>query len=298
MVYLYAAKVLISSESKAHAYDIRAQKGLLKRALKNKKHIFLQHGVLGLKKVDYIYRKTNKNAVDLFVVSSDYEKDIVKNNFGYDEDEIIVTGLSRWDVLKDQSSGESTILIMPTWRSWMDDLPEEKFIQTEYYKQYKSLLNSKSLFDILEAYDVKLNFFIHPKFKAYIKQFKTEHERVTVYEFGEVKLNELLMKSSMLITDYSSVAWDMYYQRKPIIFYQFDYEDYMKYQGSYINMETQLFGDRAFRFNELIELIEDYARNHFEEKEEYSALRRDYLAYTDHENSKRIIQEINKKNIV
>ena len=30
----------------------------------------------------------------------------------------------------------------------------------------------------------------------------------------------------MLITDYSSVSWDVYYQEKPVVFYPFDLETY------------------------------------------------------------------------
>jgi CDP-glycerol glycerophosphotransferase (TagB/SpsB family) len=292
MIYLFGARLLISSESKAHAYDIRAQKGLLKKAIEHKKQVFLQHGVLGLKKVDHIYKKTSRNAVDLFVVSSEHEEEIVRSKFGYNNNEIIITGLSRWDVLTDKSQGKSSILLMPTWRSWMDDLPEEKFIQTDYYQQYVALLNSENLFVLLEKYNIELDFFIHPKFKAYINHFNTNNNRIKILQYGDAKVNQLLMESRMLITDYSSVSWDMYYQHKPIVFYQFDLESYMKYQGSYIDMEKELFGDRVYKVDALIDLIEYYAKNNFLEKKEYAALRKEYLKYTDRNNSRRIYKEI------
>lgn len=295
MLYLFGAKLLISSESKAHAYDIRAQKGLLKKAIEHKKQVFLQHGVLGLKKVDQIYKKTSRNAVNLFVVSSEHEEEIVRNKFGYNTNEIIITGLSRWDVLEDKSQGRSAILLMPTWRSWMDDLPEDKFIQTDYYQQYVSLLNSEYLFVLLEQYNIELKFFIHPKFKAYINQFNTRNQRIKILQYGEVKVNNLLMDSSMLITDYSSVSWDMYYQHKPVVFYQFDLGAYMKYQGSYIDMETDLFGDRVYTVSDLISIIKKYADNGFKEDKKYSIMRNKYLKYTDHQNSSRIYNEIVRK---
>jgi CDP-glycerol glycerophosphotransferase (TagB/SpsB family) len=292
MVYLFAAKLLISSESKGHVYDIRIQKGLLKKALNHKTQVFLQHGVIGLKRVDQIFKKGIRNSIGLFVVSSEMEKKIIKNNFGYKDKEIIVTGLSRWDVLTDQSKKPASILLMPTWRSWMDDLPEDKFVKTEYYKHYVSLLNSSDIENLLNEYDMQLNFYIHPKFKAYIDKFSSNNNRIRIYQYGEEKVNQLLMRSSMLITDYSSVSWDMYYQKKPIIFYQFDLEDYIKYQGSYIDMETELFGDQAKTVNSLIELIKKYAENDFKEAPKYASLRESYLKYTDQQNSSRIYQEI------
>jgi CDP-glycerol glycerophosphotransferase (TagB/SpsB family) len=294
MVYLFAAKLLISSESKGHVYDIRIQKGLLKKALNHKTQVFLQHGVIGLKRVDQIFKKGIRNSIGLFVVSSETEKKIIKNNFGYKDNEIIVTGLSRWDVLSDQSNNNPSILLMPTWRSWMDDLPEDKFIKTQYYQHYVSLLNSPDIDNLLNEFNIQLNFYIHPKFKAYIDKFSSNNKRIRIYQYGEEKVNQLLMRSSMLITDYSSVSWDMYYQKKPIVFYQFDLDDYIKYQGSYINMETELFGDQAKTVDSLIELIKKHAENNFKEDPKYALLRKSYLKYTDRQNSSRIYQEIIK----
>ncbi|MTT30611.1 hypothetical protein GMB86_01100 [Terrilactibacillus sp. BCM23-1] len=295
MIYLYAAKLLISSESRGHVYDVRVQKGRLKKSLNNKRHVFLQHGVISLKKVDKVFNKKGHNASDLFVVSSDREKDIIKNNFGYDDNEIIVTGLSRWDVMQDKSKDEKAILLMPTWRSWMDDMPEDKFVETDYYHQYFSLLNESNLDQTLEKHHLYLNFYIHPKFKSYIHQFTTKNQRINIIQYGEEKVNELLMRSSLLITDYSSVAWDMYYQKKPIVFFQFDFKDYNKYQGSYLDMEKDLFGDRVFNSDELVNVINEYAERHFKEKEQFSHLREKYFKYTDKNNARRIFESIVEK---
>lgn len=296
MIYMYAAKLLVSSESKGHSYDVRIEKGRLKKALDKKKIVFLQHGVIALKKIDYIFKKSKGNVVDLFVVSSDYEKNIIKNHFDYDENEIINTGLCRWDVLEDKSNSENReILLMPTWRSWMDGISEEKFIETDYYKNYLGLLNSNKLQEIVEKNNIKLSFFIHPKFKEYIGKFTSNNKNINIYEYGEVKVNDLLMKSSMLITDYSSVAWDMYYQKKPIVFYQFDIEEYDKYQGSYLDMETELFGDRVFKLDELIEVMEEYISNDFEEKEEFADMRSKYFSHVDKNNCERTYKTIMSK---
>ncbi|WP_312093574.1 CDP-glycerol glycerophosphotransferase family protein [Niallia sp.] len=296
MLYVYAAELLVSSESKGHAYDIRIEKGRLRRALETKKHVFLQHGVIALKKVDHVFRKTGKNFVDLFVVSSDYEKNIIKDSFGYNDKEVIVTGLSRWDVLEDKSqqNKEKVIFVMPTWRTWMDDLPEEKFINTDYYKNYTGLLTSPKLNALLEEKNIKLQFYIHPKFKDYVDKFKTDNKNVKIYQYGEEKVNELLMHSSMLVTDYSSVAWEMFHMRKPILFYQFDIDEYNMYQGSYLDMDKDLFGDRAFDLEHLINGIQEYANRDFEEKEEYGKYRKHYFKYVDKNNCKRTFTAIMK----
>jgi CDP-glycerol glycerophosphotransferase (TagB/SpsB family) len=292
MLYMYAAKLLISSESKGHAYDIRIQKGRLKYLLSKKKHVFLQHGVIALKRVDYVFKKTKNNAVNLFITSSDYEKNIIKKYFNYEDDEIITTGLCRWDVLKDSSGDNKEIFVMPTWRTWMDDLPEDQFIETDYYKNYVGFFRSEKLKEILEKKNIKLSFYIHPMFKSYIDSFNSDNKNFKIYQYGEEKVNKLLMNSSMLVTDYSSVAWEMFYQKKPVVFFQFDYEKYNAFQGSYLDMEKELFGDRALDIETLVKYIENYIDRDFKEKEEFGALRSKYFKYIDNKNSERTYKAI------
>lgn len=295
MLYLYSSKLLIASESKGHCYDIRIQKGNLKKSLDKKKIVFLQHGVIAFKKVDFF--KKSKNKMDLFVVSSDFEKQIIKKYFEYKDQEIINTGLCRWDVLEDKSSdGKREIIIMPTWRAWMDGISDEDFIKSNYFKTYNNLLNSENLYKLINDNDIILNFFIHPKFKQYIGNFKSRNKNLNIYEFGQVELNKLLMKASLLVTDYSSVAWDVYYQKKPVIFFQFDIKEYDLYQGSYIDMKNQLFGDRAFNEESLLRLIKEYIATEFKEKPQYEYMRSTYLSNVDKSNCERTYEAIILRN--
>lgn len=295
MVYMYAAKLLVSSESKGHSYDIRIQKGRLKQALDRKKFVFLQHGVTALKRVDYVFKKTKNSAVDLFVVTSDYEKEIVRDYFNYDEKEIIVTGFCRWDALRNKATSDyREIFIMPTWRSWMDGILEDAFVQTDYYQNYVAFLQSDKLKQMLSDHGIKAHFLLHPKFIEHIDKFKDEGSPINILQFGDVKVNEMLMRSSMLITDYSSVAWEMYYQQKPTLFFQFDADKYQKYQGSYLDMDNELFGDRAFTVDELLSLIERYVERDFREDDKYAQMRSKYFKYVDTNNSERTFNAIQR----
>src|SRR5699024_6201365 len=75
--------------------------------------------------------------------------------------------------------------------------------------------------------------------------------------------NELLMRSSLLITDYSSVAWDFYYLKKPVAFFQFDYATYEELQGSYIDLKKDLFGEKFTDADTLIKAIKAYIAKDF-----------------------------------
>jgi len=296
LVYLITCKVLISSESKGHAYILKKQNGRLRNIVNEKKFVFLRHGVSGFKNVNYIYMKDGNNSADLIVASSKKEKNIVINNMQYNDEDVVITGLCRWDALLDNSKSNSKkeIIIMPTWRTWLDDVSEEKFLNSDYYKHYTNLLNSNKLNKLLLENDIIIHFFIHPKLKAYISNFHTISENIRIYEFGEIQINHLLMRSSLLITDYSSVSWDFYYLKKPVIFYQFDYETYERVQGSYLDMNTELFGDRAFDENNLINLIKVYVERSFMEKEKYATQRKEYFQYIDQNNCERTFNEIIK----
>ncbi|PJN86689.1 CDP-glycerol glycerophosphotransferase family protein [Bacillus sp. mrc49] len=292
MVFMFAAQLLVSSETKGHAYDIRIQKGRIRKAMNYKPLVFLQHGVIGLKKLNSIFKKSSINAPSLFVVSSPEEGKIIQNHFGYNKNELIVSGLPRWDVIENRSNGKR-ILVMPTWRVWLENLPFEEVEKSEYVQVFKTFLQSKELSRLLEQHDLTLHFYLHPKFKDFIEHFSIDNQRFTIS--NEEDLNTLLMEASMLITDYSSVAWDMFYQKKPVVFYQFDLETYNKYQGSYMNMDNQLFGDQVFTTEKLISTINAYAETGFAEKEAFGQLRKTYLPYIDHSNSRRVYEQIHAK---
>lgn len=297
MVYLLGCRLMVSSDSKAHAYAWRCKESIIQPFVeKNRRLVFLQHGVIALKKVDFF--GSSSKVVDLFVTSNDREHDIIINELGYQPHEVIITGLTRWDVMEDRSASQSpkTILIMPTWRNWLEEVSDETFRQSDYYRNYMALLNSERLADYLEKYDLKLNFYIHPKFREYIGNFSISGDRVRLIPFGAEPLNQLMMECSMLITDYSSVCWDVYHQGKPVLFYQFDTAKYNETQGAYIDLETELFGDRATDPEGLFALMEEAAENGFRLKPKYAEMRPKMFKYLDKNNSKRVIEEIRKRN--
>lgn len=296
MVYLQAARVLISSDTKAHAYAWHSANSIYRNSLYKKKNVFLQHGVMAFKCCHKGLRKGSANPSNLFITSSQVEASIIEKYFEYSQSEIAVTGLARWDVLEDKANpAHKEILLMPTWRTWLEEVQKEEFMQSDYYKHYMDFLNQPQLVELLEKYDVTMNFYIHPKFREYLDAFSVGSKRIQLIPFGSQPLNELLMSCSMMITDYSSACWDVYYQGKPVLFYLFDLELYNEVQGSYIDMEKEAFGDNARDGKTLLDLMEYYIKNDFREKECYAKQREILLPYRDDLNSKRTYDIIKKK---
>lgn len=296
MLYLLAARVYVASDSRAHSFAWQPKPNLITRETSRKPILFLQHGVTAFKRVDKNFGKNGSTPMTHFAVTSKFEQDIVTENFGYAQENVPILGFCRWDVLEDRASEkEKKILIMPTWRSWLEEQSNEVFVNSQYCKCYRSLLENRELEEFLKKHKVKLIFHIHPKMREYLNAFQEKNESVELIPHGSRQLNELLMECSMLITDYSSVSWDVYYLGKPVIFYQFDYELYMKAHGSYIDMEKELFGDRCLTEKELAEKIKEYVRNDFAEKEIYGAMRKERFAYTDKNNCRRTMDYLKSK---
>ncbi len=296
LIYLQASDLFISTDSKRHCYKWSAGSVRILNMLNNKKAVFLQHGVLGFKRVDNIYGKQYANRSDLFIVSSEEEKEIVTRYFGYDKKEVAVTGLARWDKLVSSPKNPREIFYMPTWRSWITELSDEEFVKTDYFRAYAEILNSKELSDILEKNDLYMLFCFHPKFRNYMHLLDVNKKRIKMISYDDdIRINKLLMECSMFITDYSSASWDVYYMDKPVLFYQFDYEKYNERQGSYINMERGLAGDRVTDFDGFIKKLSNAAECGFVRDPGSDGMIAEHLPAKRGGHRKRIYEEITKR---
>lgn len=294
---LLVSKRIISSEAKGHGYAWRVSKGNIRPVVNQKPYIFLQHGVLGLKMIDNTFKANGMNHANLFVASSDFEKKIIKDYLGYADNEVIITGLSRWDNLyehqnQNKENTKKNIFFMPTWRNWLEEVPDSSFLSSDYYINYSHLIQSEKLNEWLKDKNIILNFYLHPKFVQFSNLFHSKSENIRIISFGERPVNQLLIESELLITDYSSIAWEAYYQNKPTLFYQFDIEEYETFQGSYLDLEKDLFGPVYYKEEELIRGLQQIEKQNFKMDEQYIGLKKHYFKYIDNRNSNRIYQAI------
>ena len=199
--------------------------------MKNKKKIFLQHGITKELIPSLIYDSTK---VDMFVCGAKPEYEFVKSTFGYPEGNVQYTGFARFDNLHENTT-KNQILVMPTWRKWIpsstwksDNLDEyrEIFLKSEYFNRYNSLINNQELIELLEQYNLELIFYPHYEMQKFIDCFTSDDENVIIADFDKYDVQQLLIDAKLLITDYSSVFFDFAYMKKPCICYQFDKKDF------------------------------------------------------------------------
>lgn len=294
LISLLACTSIASTESRMHDYVWFPAASILKRYVNRKRHIFLGHGVLSIKKLPEMFSAQNMRS-SLITCVSENEAAIFRDDLEYSEEKIAITGYARFDALKDISEGRSEVLIMPSIRANIFWVTEKEFRMDPYYKVYTGILNDPALHETLENNDLWLNFFLHPSIDRFAHLFESGYERIHVVKAGEESLDGLMMRARLLITDYSSVAWDFLYMGKPILFFQYDEVDFLEASGSYIDLAKALPGDRATDANELIRLLCQYAREGLHLPEKYQQMRLSAFKWFDCGSSERIINEIEER---
>lgn len=269
------------------------------------KIIWLQHGIT-MNDIETAANKFHKNVAKV-VTSANYEKDIfLSHKYFYNTDDILDTGFTRHDnLILNESEQEKVILIMPTWRSYLSGkilstglhAKSENFENSEYYKRFSSLLMNEDFLDLIDKKGFTVKFVLHPGFKMYGDLFqKCESKRVEVINQISVSYSDLLKKSSILVTDYSSVFFDFSYMKKPCLFFQFDQNDFYNnhYKKGVFDFETMAPGPIFNELDELVEYIDFLIDNDCKVEVDYLERISSIFKYTDTKNSKRLLEKVLK----
>ncbi|EAK4926146.1 capsular biosynthesis protein, partial [Campylobacter jejuni] len=201
--------------------------------LKTKDFVFLQHGITQNDLSSWL----NQRKIDLFITGMQDEYDSIAGDFNrykFTPKEVKLTGFPRWDaLLKNNKIKTKQILIMPTWREYivgsyskklMKRRFNPKFYESEYFYRWDSFLHSKKLQELHEKYNYKIVFSPHPQIRPYLEGFNLPN--YIIIPSVEMSMQKLFCESSLMITDYSSVAFEMAVLKKPVIYYQFDKDEF------------------------------------------------------------------------
>lgn len=267
--------------------------------LKNSR-IFLQHGIT-TNESKWLYYNATK--MRLFVCGALPEYYFVKNTFGYPDNYVNYLGFARFDSLHKCSVVSNRIVIMPTWREWLSNVVNDydgldevgmPFIETDYFKKWNSFINNQKLKEIAEKYSLEIIFFPHRNMQKFIENFQTDNQRVKFAKKNEWDIQELLKSCAMLITDYSSVFWDVVYMKKPVVFYQFDTEKFRRYQygKGWFDYENNTFGKCCTTEGSCIEEIIKEKLCNFTVSEDFLNEHKKIFPMYDNCNSRRIYEQV------
>ena len=195
---------------------------------------FLQHGVIK----DDLSRWLNRRTIDFFAVSTQPElASIVADGTGYEVTtrETRNTGLPRFDRLlaKGRARGADSrdlVLVAPTWRSWLASQVSETsqrreigdaFWTSDYYLNWQAVLRSAAVAEAVARLGHRLAFMPHPALQPVLSAMDVP-PHVEPMTFTGNDVQELYARSALLVTDYSSVAFNVAYIDGPIVYFQFD----------------------------------------------------------------------------
>ena len=253
--------------------------------------VFLQHGVMGMKWMTQTYGKDASGfSTDLFLTSSEREKKMIVEDFGYSPAEVEVTGLSRFDALFDDDVRvrPNQVLILPTWRDWLTTT--DSFEETKFFEEWHGFLNSPELLDLCRRFDLDIVFGLHPNMRHHIEKFSNSPARIFVQ--GEVNVQTLIKQSGIMITDYSSAGLDFSFLHKPLLYFQFDRTRFFGKSGSHFDLERELPGPVCWSRNGLLRQLERLITAGEQSFSEYFA-RADLLyPFRDQNNRERIVQAV------
>jgi CDP-glycerol glycerophosphotransferase len=248
---------LTALKAKYWVSSVNIERGL-KFKKKNTRYLNSWHGA-GTKKIgnavdgrkDFDYSNVN-----VMLVQSNYEKGIFIKDFLVQEENFLLSGFPRGDELfrtsKEQieeykralniPEHKKVILYAPTWRESNNKGLSYDLKPPIHINKWKKELGEQYVV-LFRTHAFTTNV-LNLKFDDFIRDTST-------YE----NLNHLLLISDILITDYSTIVFDFSILEKPFLCFGYDYKDYKKERGFYIDLEEEYpFGVQNHE-DEILDLI-------------------------------------------
>ena len=298
---LKTCSTIISSHTDAYVHSYFKD-----NFLRSKRFVFLQHGTVK----DDLSNWLNGKPIDLMLTTSPNEyESIAANGTNYDltPRQILLSGLPRHDALLAQKARKKTILIMPTWRKALcgkvigkgnaRELNPE-FNDSLYKKSWEDFLNAPELHDIALKTECDIMFFPHANTYPYLENgtFSIPSYIETLGNKTGNSIQKAFADAAILITDYSSVAFETAYLKKPCIYYQFDADEF--FSGSHIATKGYFeyardgFGPVVATEDELISELKAYADRSFAPEEKYAKRMEEFFPFRDGKCCERVYDRI------
>jgi glycosyltransferase involved in cell wall biosynthesis len=197
---------------------------------------FLQHGVIK----DDLSSWLNPKDVDLFVTSTPQEQQSIAGDgtpYRYTSREARMTGLPRFDRLLELGARVGVdrrryLLVCPTWRHWLTPpLPQgsqrrevtDDFFDSEYVQQWTAFLSDERLRKVAADTELRIGFLPHPNIQPALAKMTLPTD-VEALSFAGQDVQQLIAEAALMVTDYSSMAFNAAYLDRPVVYFQFDAE--------------------------------------------------------------------------
>lgn len=257
----------------------------------------VSHGIEGFKKILIqkedvpLLRRTN-----YFNCASIYEYNLKRKEWKIPEHKLIVTGFPRFDRFPtDQPAPKvKNILMMMTWREWLFDMTEEEFVNSHYFQNTLGLISHQGIRKLIADNGGRMRVALHPFMKKFEKHFTGLDHPESGIEFMDFKKSAIereIVENDMLLTDITSVSWDFLYLNKPIIFNMFDKKEFLSKRGTYLSLETDLYGYKADSIEEVYNYLQRIMEQGYNTNEWYPIATK-YIDFYDQNNCQRLTKRV------
>ena len=284
LLYFYANKVISSHPDYQflNPFDEKGQEyysGLITSDI-----YFLQHGIPKYAMQDWL-RKFDHN-LSLIVAVSELDYNSYLEYYNFEEDVIQILGYPRYDNLTNENM-QRKIVILFSWRNFIKT--DKILLSSEYYQRLNSLINNKKLINYANDKGYEIVFKMHPRIAEYLNLFDKNENII----FDDVtKYHDIICDCALMITDYSSVAFDFAYLKKPVIYYQYGDDYHFDVETNYFDEEKSGFGEIIKDEDKLVEKVIEYIDNDCTMEDKFRDNVDAFFKYHDKNNSKRCYEWI------
>ena len=267
------------------------------------KYAFLQHGITKDDISGWLNRY-NKD-IDLFVTAAKKEYDSILNgDYFYDETVVKHTGFPRHDKLRNTKERKKSIIFLPTWRNGLVGALDLKTGEREYNPEYKNssfcqfynrLLQDERIIKAMKTNGYVGKFCLHTNNMQQIQDF-TGNEVILINE-EPLDYTKEFLENALMITDYSSVAFDFAYTKKPVIYVQVDREEFFAgqvYEPGYFSYDNDGFGPVCYDYEQTVAAIIKAIENDCRMEEKYLNRVENFFGDLGESNCENVLNEILK----
>lgn len=276
-LFLNCEKIITSQYKTAYYMPFDEEEYQNYSDLLNYEVIYLQHGVKHLSS-PWIF-SPERMMVDKVVISTPFERDNLLGNYGWREDQLIETGMPRFDYIHREALPKNRILFAPSWRRYLynDQIEggevvrksyERKWITSAFYRSIMDFANNPKLHHLLEAHDLYLDLKLHPLFfRPYGKFMNFDSDRVQLAD-NSVEISDY----KMFITDISSYVFDFAYLCRPVHYFIPDEIELKSWMHVYRNFDLpmdQAFGEVSYTPESAVDAISRAVESDFKVADPY-----------------------------
>ena len=270
------------------------------------RRVYLKHGV----HLSPFAVKRANGGYDLIATVGPREAEALGQTSGYGR-QLVQTGLARYDALLSSATSSNpdprgreqgrTVLFMPTWRRYLvptlfggADDAMVPFAGSSYDVFLSELLSSPQLAATLERHDLRFVMVPHYNVAPVLRLPERVSSRIEILDAATADIPALLRSCALLLTDYSSVQFDVAYVGSPVVYCQFDREEFTSGHGafSWFTAEEDGFGPVTQGVKDTVEALDAYAASGFAREPRYQARVDAVFAHRDELNCERLVAAI------